>query len=635
MPETARQSDSLFVEFQSALVGRYSIDRELGRGGMGVVYLAREVQLDRLVAIKLLPPELAVQNTLRDRFLREAQLAAKLSHPHIIPIHAVEQAGAFVYFVMAYVDGETLGQRVESRGPVSASDGIRILREVAWALAYAHGQGLVHRDIKPDNILIEAASGRALVADFGIAAVTGDIPGDGVSGTPEFMSPEQALGTGIDARSDLYSLGATAFYALSGRLPFVGKTAAEVLKRQIAASAPSLAATRTSVPRKLAQLVDQCLSKDPAARPANAQILADRLGLTVEQRRELPAALRAFVKRNGRMDGGGTIISLIGTLFASVGAAIVSGPTAGVATLGAGVAIMPAMFSVLAAKKLLDLGFSHADLAPAFRAEQESAREERGVHARSKWSIRSAFERLFSKAARVSASAGAVLIPFAITAIDTPRFALMSAVIVTLFGLAAISTFLFLVLMQTRRDVDVEFWKVVWTGRVGTLAFATARKLRGSKPVQRAMTHRATEVSLGLAAEQLFESLPKSSRESLGDVPSLLQQLQRDALRLRTHLDAMQDALAQNAGVPESEQIAALCTERDAVRDRMRDTVGAMETIRLGLLRLHAGSLSLENLTTHIALAVDASAAVERLLAAHAEVDAVLSMPRSIQLASV
>lgn len=635
MPDTARQSDSLFVDFQSALVGRYSIDRELGRGGMGVVYLAREVQLDRLVAIKLLPPQLALQSSLRDRFLREAQLAAKLSHPHIIPIHAVEQTGGFVYFVMAYVDGETLGQRVQSRGPVSASEGIRILREVAWALAYAHGQGLVHRDIKPDNILIEAASGRALVADFGIAAAAGDLPGDNVSGTPEFMSPEQALGTEIDARSDLYSLGATAFYALSGRLPFEGKTAADVLKRQVAASAPSLAATRTTVPRKLAQLVDQCLSKDPAARPANAQMLADRLGLAVEQRRELPAALRAFVKRNGRMDGGGTIISLMGTLLASIGAAIVAGPTAGVVTLGAGVAIMPAAFSVLAAKKLLDLGFSHADLAPAFRAEQESSREERGVHARSRWPIRSAIERLFSKAARVSAAAGVVLIPFALATFDTPRFALMSAVIVTLLGSAAVATFMFLVLMQTRRDVDVEFWKSVWTGRVGTLAFSIARKLRGAKPVQRAMTHRATELSLGMAAEQLFESLPKASRESLGDVPSLLQKLQRDAHRLRTHFDALQDALAQNSSAPESAQLAALTAERDAVRDRMRDTVGAMETIRLGLLRLHAGSLSLENLTTHIALAVDASADVERLLAAHAEVDAVLNAPRSTQLTSV
>jgi eukaryotic-like serine/threonine-protein kinase len=635
MTDPHHQTDPLFLSFQSNLVGRYSIDRELGRGGMGVVYLAREVQLDRLVAIKLLPPELAAQTALRDRFLREAQLAAKLSHPNIIPIHAVEQSGAFVYFVMAYVDGETLGQRVQSRGPLSATDGIRILREVAWALAYAHGQGLVHRDVKPDNILIEAGSGRALVADFGIAAAAGDTMGDGVSGTPEFMSPEQALGTEVDARSDLYSLGATAFYALSGRLPFEGKTSTEVLARQVAAPAPSLATSSTRVPRKLVQLVDRCLAKEPTARPANAQSLADSLGLAVEQRRELPAALRAFVKRNGRLDGGGTILSLLGALVVCVGASVVAGPTGGVLALGASFGVIPVVFSIVAARRLLNLGFTQADLAPAYRAEQESSREERGVHTRSRWSLRNALERGLSKLARVAGATGVVLVPFTLATIDTTRFSLMSAVIVTLFGLSAIATLGFLVMMQTRRDVDVEFWNAVWTGRFGTFAFSVARRLRGAKPMQAAMTHRATELSLGMAAEQLFESLPKASRDSLGDLPALLQKLQRDANLLRRQHDALQDVLAQDSDGPESEHSIAVRSERDMVRDRMRDTVGAMETLRLGLLRLHAGSLSLESLTTHIALAANASADVERLLAAHAEVDAVLRVPRSNELTPV
>src|SRR5207249_1752162 len=153
---------------------RYSIDRELGRGGMGVVYLARDVHLDRPVAIKLLPPDRAQQPSLRERFLREARMAAKLSHPNIIPIHAVEETAGFVYYVMAFVDGESLAQRVRARGPLSGAEGARVLREVAWALAYAHGQGLVHRDVKPDNVLLEASSGRVLVADFGIAAAAGE-----------------------------------------------------------------------------------------------------------------------------------------------------------------------------------------------------------------------------------------------------------------------------------------------------------------------------------------------------------------------------------------------------------------------------------------------------------------------------
>src|SRR5205809_5704470 len=165
------QPDRLFLDFQAALAGRYSLELELGRGGMGVVYLAREVRLDRSVAIKLLPPHHAGDERLRDRFLREARTAAKLSHPHIIPIFAVDEVNEFVFFAMAYVAGETLTGRVRRRGPLAPSEAGRVLREVAWALAYAHSQGLVHRDVKPDNIMLEEASGRALVAAFGIAGL--------------------------------------------------------------------------------------------------------------------------------------------------------------------------------------------------------------------------------------------------------------------------------------------------------------------------------------------------------------------------------------------------------------------------------------------------------------------------------
>src|SRR5206468_8958985 len=153
--------DRLFLDFQSAVAGRYSLERELGRGGMGVVYLAREVRLDRPVAIKLLPPELAAHEVLRNRFMREAQTAARLSHPYIVPIHSVDEIAGYVFYVMAYVDGETLAQRVTARGPLPPHEVTRIVREVAWALAYAHAQGVVHRDIKPANVLLERGTERA------------------------------------------------------------------------------------------------------------------------------------------------------------------------------------------------------------------------------------------------------------------------------------------------------------------------------------------------------------------------------------------------------------------------------------------------------------------------------------------
>src|SRR5712692_766067 len=155
--------DAVFLSFQTALAGRYSLERELGRGGMGIVYLAREVRLDRLVAIKLLPPELAALGALRDRFLREARMAARLSQPNIIPIFAVDEVGGFVFYVMAYVNGETLAHRLATRGALPPPEAARILREVAWALAYAHAQGVIHRDVKPENILLEQGTGRVLV----------------------------------------------------------------------------------------------------------------------------------------------------------------------------------------------------------------------------------------------------------------------------------------------------------------------------------------------------------------------------------------------------------------------------------------------------------------------------------------
>src|SRR5438876_349012 len=197
MPE---RPDQLFLDFQSVLAGRYSLERELGGGGMGVVYLAREVRLDRPVAVKLLPPVRAGDERLRERFLREARTAAKLSHPHIIPIFAVDEVDAFVFFAMAYVAGETLTERVRRRGPLAPSEAGRVLREVAWALAYAHSQGLVHRDVMPDNIMLEEATGRALVSDFGITGqvrCAAGLDGGEVIGTPDFLCPEPALGAHV------------------------------------------------------------------------------------------------------------------------------------------------------------------------------------------------------------------------------------------------------------------------------------------------------------------------------------------------------------------------------------------------------------------------------------------------------
>ncbi len=623
--------DDLFVVFQTALAGRYSIDRELGRGGMGVVYLAREVHLDRLVAIKLLPPDRAADASLRERFLREARLAAKLSHPNIIPIHAVDETDGFVYYVMSFVDGESLAQRVRSRGPLAASEGVRVLREAAWALASAHAQGLVHRDVKPDNILIEAVSHRVLVADFGIAAATGDASGDGISGTPEFMSPEQALGHEVDARSDLYSLGATAFYAFSGRLPFEGRTATEVLAKQVTQQAPLLSAQGLSVPRKVASLIDRCLAKDPSHRPASASALAEQLGVALEQRRELPVALRAFVRRNGRLDGGGTLFMAAGVLVGSIVVAIGLGGTAGWASLGLGLTLLPFAALVDAARRLAKMGFAHMDLAPAFKLELENSREEHALaHARGP----SAIENLLKLTAKVTGVAYVISIIEIALSFFSSHGDSTSAWGIRLYIVAGTAFFTSLIgylsLLQGRRDVDTGFWAKVWNGRIGRTAWAIARRLLRGKVVESVITHRPTELSLGMAAEHLYESLPRETREELDDLPAILQRLQDDAQALRRHLDELQEALNDAGEAASTAAYEPALRDRDAIQARLAETVGALETIRLNLLRLHAGSLTVAGLTTHIGLAVDVSAEVERMLAAQSEVETVLRFPRDL-----
>jgi len=617
--------DPLFLAFQSAVAGRYSIDHELGRGGMGIVYLAREVHLDRSVAIKLLPPDRAKQPSLRERFLREARVAAKLSHPNIIPIHSVEDLGSFVYYVMAYIDGETLAQRVRTRGPLPSSEGTRVLREVAWALAYAHGQGLVHRDVKPDNILLESSSGRVLVADFGIAAAVADAGADGISGTPEFMSPEQALGKQIDARSDLYGLGATAFYAFSGRFPFEGKNATEVLARQVTEPPPPLSSLGLPVPRKLASLVDRCLAKDPAHRPASAQALAEQLGVALEQRRELPTALRAFVKRSGRLNGGGTLVSAIALLAGSVGVSAYFGAWAGFATFAIGITAGPFAYLTGAARQLSLLGFAHRDLAPAFRGEIEQAKEELAVERRMG---ATRLERWLAFLAKVS---GSLVVVSAVGALIAPpriKFIFLMPTLALSTTATAFITLGLLTLRQRHSDIDSEFWSKVWMGGIGKLAFSVARKLLGSRKRQSAMTHRATELSLGMAAEQLYESLPKESRQALGDLPAVLHRLQDDAQALRKHYDQLQEVLAEAGVATSSADYGEVRATRDAIHAKLGEAVGALETIRLNLLRLHAGSATVEGLTTHIELAAEVSEEVERLIAAHEDVERVIKFPR-------
>jgi serine/threonine-protein kinase len=263
-----------------ALGDAYTIEGEIGRGGMGVVFRARDERLKRRVAIKVLPPELAFQQEIRARFTREAEMAARLSHPHIVPIHAVGEGNGLVYFVMAYVDGESLAARLKRRGRLPVEECRRIMKEVADALSAAHGLSVIHRDIKPDNILLEGTRGRVIVTDFGIAKAmsTGSgatLTSAGVAiGTPQYMSPEQAAGEKeIDGRSDIYSLGIVAYQMLTGELPFVAPSVAGILMKQITEMPASIRDKRPDCPEDLALAVMRCLEKDPENRWPSADAL--------------------------------------------------------------------------------------------------------------------------------------------------------------------------------------------------------------------------------------------------------------------------------------------------------------------------------------------------------------------------
>lgn len=274
-----------FESLQQSLSGQYVLEREIGRGGMGIVYLAREVRLDRAVAVKVLPREMGANPELRERFLREARTAAQLSHPHIVPILRADEIDQFAFFTMAFIDGENLAERLRARGPLAPVDTVRVLRETAWALAYAHARGLVHRDVKPENIMIERGTNRAIVTDFGIARdqLASSLTQDGmVLGTVHYMSPEQATGDPLDGRSDLYSLGVVGFQLLSGRLPFDAEQAAAVLVQQVTRPAPTLASVAPDVPRPLAAVIDRCLSKAPADRYPDGEALAEALAAALD-----------------------------------------------------------------------------------------------------------------------------------------------------------------------------------------------------------------------------------------------------------------------------------------------------------------------------------------------------------------
>ena len=267
------QVDELGARLQAALGDAYSVEGRLGAGGFAVVFLVRDVHLKRKLAVKVLSPDVIASHSVLERFRREAETIAQLSHPHIVPLHFIGQKDDLVYLVMEAVEGGSLADRLQREKQLPIDDASRIFSEVASALAHAHKRGVVHRDIKPQNVLLDAESGRALVTDFGIArtAEGGSLTATGmVVGTPAYLSPEQVTGEPSDHRADIYALGVMMYEMVAGQPPFTGPTPTAVLMKRLGGPPPPLKGMRSDVPPQLEELVDACLQTDPADRIQNA-----------------------------------------------------------------------------------------------------------------------------------------------------------------------------------------------------------------------------------------------------------------------------------------------------------------------------------------------------------------------------
>ena len=535
---------------RQALAGEYSLDRELGRGGMGIVYLAREVRLARQVAIKVLPPALAARADLREAFLRESQTVARLNHPNIVPVHAAGERDGYVYIVMAFVEGITLGERIRTRGPLLPGQAARMLREVAWALAYAHGAGIVHRDVSAENILLERGTDRAIVMDFGIASAMQStaISDDGrVMGNAHYVSPEQAVGEPLDARSDLYSLGVCGFYALTGRLPFDAETPEEIVTQHLTTPAPPVSRFAHTVPSRLAQAVDKCLAKDPDDRYRSAEAFAEAIDLAFEHAKEIPIALRVWIQQGEKETGPRAMLMLWGAALGSLVSVVHHNPW-----------LFPALRHFgWRREQRVDRDATAARAQgrlrggrPAGRAAGARARSERRAAVRATIHLRGAQSRTVRDARRFGELDGIALVDGQEFGRDSGRLEARASFNPRSFSRRSSPS-------SPPWDSPASScgtgcrrrWRISrsasgrskWGARLAKLAgvgLETAdRPALGMRML--------TEVALGASAtDHLFQALPKAVRRELADLPDTVRRLEQDATKLRASIDSLDDHLA-------------------------------------------------------------------------------------------
>lgn len=613
--------DQTFLTLQARVAGRFSLEREIGRGGMGVVYLARDVALERPVAIKVLDPALGARREMRERFLREARIAAQCFHPHIVPIHAVEEADGLAWIVMAYVRGETLADRLRRTGPLDADELRRLAREVGWALAYAHQRGVVHRDIKPENLLIDASTGRYVIADFGIAQVHDQhrTPADGsFIGTARYMAPEQALGEAIDGRADLYALGVTLFVAATGRLPFDGGSSIALIAKHAAQPAPSVRAFAPALPLNLARAVDRCLAKQPVDRFADAghflaaiepDVREHPLALALHAARDHAVAARRMCGLSA-VSGLTTIMLVLGERPDSLGRSIVGTIGGGVSALFAAAMVMRSVEALIEARRLLRQGQAANDVARALAGDPPSAEAERNLASRSGTALAilgSGLALAFAQG-RLSSTQ----LPY-----DLQEWIQLLSLFLPPMLIARGGNLL-------ARSAGVGRW--VHARITAPLAALAARRLsrgRVNHDTAPALADAPTEMLLVRAVASAIGALPPAQRDVVGSAHALAHKLAQEAAGLRGTMRALDareaGALVLRESIERADALDAVRQARESVQARLQTTIAALESIRLDVLRFTAdrsdGGLTAQlDEVREVQRRVDAVVDVRRLL---------------------
>lgn len=533
------------IALQRLVAGRYVLERELGRGGMGIVFLAREIALDRPVAIKVLDAVLARSPEQRDRFLAEARTAAGLAHPNIVPIHAVEASADPPFFVMEFVDGESLGAFLRRSAPPPLTDALRVLQEAAWALGHAHARGVVHRDVKPDNILLDAGSGRAVVTDFGIARRASDAVSS-ASGTPRFMAPEQAAGLAVDPRADVYALGRTAWVLLTGGFPEDGT------------------ALPATLPLRLRDIVVRATAHDADVRFANGDELAGALREVRAGAGTMPVALRRFAHEIEASGNELATTVTAGIVSTAIFRLIVWDDLFGGIAVGVVIAVFGTLTIVRlsrflgAVREVIRHGYGHS----AARVAIAVVDQERTEVSRRSWPR---WQRWLS-------SLGLGTIGIWAVRISTVSSSTIIGILGMGVGIASLTAAVTRFWQSDRPGRGV--WQRKIGGPVGRLIFRMMGI--GLSREMRPVAGEPTALALGRGAQAAWEALPEPDRRQLLEVPSLISRLESRALSLRGSGDTPADPV------------------------RFASAVTALESLRLDLWRLQAGTITADDLTAEL-----------------------------------